>query len=333
MSEPGYDFFRRELQERRRLLENAQFQASDPQLHHLLHEVDAALLRLTDGTFGLCEVCHDGIERDRLVCNPLTRYCLDDLNERERRELQRDLDLAGHIQTTMLPEKSARFGAWETYFHFEPLGPVSGDYCDLIEVDGSLYFLVGDASGKGVAASMLMSQMHSMFRALTSLRLRPAELLARANHVICETNVSGRFATVVCGLANADGRVEIASAGHCPAVLMRNSGVELVDGTGVPLGMFCDARYSSHEFRFNRGDGLLLYTDGLVEAADKDDCEYGTARLIALAKEYVERDPREAVMACVSDVGSYRASAADDLTIMAIRRAEAAVKQHSTHVA
>ena len=333
MSEPGYDFFRRELQERRRLLETAQTQAADPQFSDLLREVDAALHRLHDGTFGVCEACQGTIEPERLVCDPLVRYCLDDLTERGRRELQRDLDLAGRIQSTMLPERSARFGPWETYFHFEPLGPVSGDYCDLISVDGSLYFLVGDASGKGVAASMLMSQLHSLFRALTQQRLRPEELLARANHVICETNVSGRFATVICGLATSDGRVEIANAGHCPAVLMRNNAVELVEGTGVPLGMFCDARYTSHQFQFGRGDGLLLYTDGLVEAADRNDCEYGTARLLDLAKTFIERDAREAVQACVSDVSSYRASANDDLTIMAIRRAAEANVQHSTHVA
>jgi phosphoserine phosphatase RsbU/P len=333
MAEPANDFFRNELQERRRLLETAQSMATDPQLANLLNEVDAALHRISDGTFGMCEVCHDTIERDRLVCNPLTRYCLDDLNEHGRRELQRDLDLAGQIQTTMLPEQSARFGPWETYFHFEPLGPVSGDYCDLIEVNGSLYFLVGDASGKGVAASMLMSQLHSIFRALTSLHLSPTELLARANHVICETNLSGRFATVICGLATKEGRVEIASAGHCPAVLMRRSGVELIDGTGLPLGMFCDSHYESHQFQLERGDGLLLYTDGLVEAEDKHDCEYGTARLLDLAKTIAASDPRDAVMKCVSDVDNYRASANDDLTIMAIRLAAEAGALHTTHVA
>ncbi len=331
MSEPTYDFFRNELQQRRRLLETAQSASLDPQLNSLLKEVDAALHRLADGTFGICEECKGAIERDRLACNPLTRYCLDDLTENGRRELQRDLDLASEIQTTMLPERAGRFGAWETYFHFEPLGPVSGDYCDLIEVDDSLYFMIGDASGKGVAASMLMSQLHALFRTLTSLRLRPAELLTRANHVLAETNVTGRFATVICGLAKSDGTIELASAGHCPAVLIQRSGVKLIEGSGLPLGLFCDSHYSSAELKIDKGDGLLLYTDGLIEATDGHDCEYGTERLLALAKKFESFEPRDAVVACVSDLDSYRKSANDDLTIMAIRRSTA--MHRSTHVA
>ncbi len=333
MTTPAYDFFRRELLERRRLLESAESVTSDPQLQHLLREVDSALDRITDGSFGMCETCQGEIEPERLVSNPLMRYCLDDLTEAGRKELQRDLDLASHIQTTMLPERAARFGPWETYYHFEPLGPVSGDYCDLISVDGALYFLLGDASGKGVAASMLMSQLHALFRTLTSLRLRPAELLARANHVLTETNLTGRFATVICGLAKADGNVEIANAGHCPAVLMQGTHVSLVEGTGLPLGMFCDAHYSSQHFQFERGDRLLLYTDGVVEATDKDDCEYGTERLLRLAKSLQADEAREAVQACVTDVASYRAAAADDLTVMVIQRCAEAGAQHATHVA
>ena len=333
MSNPGFDFFRRELEERLHLLESTMSSTTDAQLNNLLQEVDAALHRISDGSFGTCESCRDTIEPDRLIANPLVRYCLDHLSDHGRRELQRDLDLASQIQTTMLPEQAARFGPWETYFHFQPLGPVSGDYCDFISIDGSLYFLIGDASGKGVAASMLMSQLHTLFRTLTTLRLHPAEMLTRANHVLCETNLTGRFATVICGLATPDGRVEIANAGHCPAVLMRGSGVELVEGTGLPLGMFCESQYASHQINLDRGDSLLLYTDGLIEATNREDCEYGTARLLELAKSIRESEARDAVLSCVADVDSYRASADDDLTIMAIRRSTEARAQHSTHVA
>jgi phosphoserine phosphatase RsbU/P len=333
MSSTANDFFRQELSERRRLLETANNLTSDPQLQNLLREVDAALDRISDGSFGMCEACNGEIEADRLVCNPLARFCLDDLSEHGRRELQRDLDLAGQIQVTMLPERSARFGPWETYYHFEPLGPVSGDYCDLIEVDGSLYFLLGDASGKGISASMLMTQLHALFRTLTSLRLGPAELLTRVNHVLAETNVTGRFATVICGLATSDGTIVIANAGHCPALLMSNSGVSLIEGTGVPIGMFCEARYTSREFRLERGDGLLMYTDGVVEATDKHDCEYGTARLVELAKNIQRAEASSAVLACVSDVTSYRTSAADDLTVMGIQLREEAGAQRLSHMA
>ena len=95
------------------------------------------------------------------------RYCLDHLTQTERAELQRDLDLASEVQRNLLPQNGLCAGDWETSYHYAPLGAVSGDYCDLIPTDGQLFFVLGDVSGKGVAASMLMAQLHALFRSLT----------------------------------------------------------------------------------------------------------------------------------------------------------------------
>ena len=161
-------FLHSQLEDRKRRLQEAIALAPrNGSLAGLLHEVDSALDRMNKGTYGLCEECHDPVEQDRLLADPLVRYCLDHLTDKQRAALQRDLDLASEVQRNLLPRANFRGGCWDTSYHYAPLGPVSGDYCDLIPSDGQLFFVLGDVSGKGVAASMLMTQLHALFRSLT----------------------------------------------------------------------------------------------------------------------------------------------------------------------
>ncbi len=301
----------------------------DPQLSQLLSEVDQALQRVERGTFGLCEECKGAIEPERLEANPLLRFCIDHLNPEERRALQDDLELASRIQKRLLPTRGLEMNGWEAHFHYQAFGPVSGDYCDLIPADGNgLYFLLGDAAGKGVAASMLMSQLHAMFRALATLGLPPDQLLDRANRIFCEGALSTHYATVVCGRAQADGRVELANAGHCPPVLLRDGNTMSLDSTGFPLGMFCHGSYGKHDFQLGPGDTLLLHTDGLSEACDGDGAEYGPERVAQVAAEHAARGAQELVGAFVDDLERFRGSAprGDDLTILALCRSQRAAK-------
>src|SRR5881628_3927983 len=104
---------REQLVERRQRVAAALSTAgADPQLTALLNEVDAALQRFESGTYGLCEVCHDTVEADRLISNPLERFCLDHLNAKERRALEDDLNLASQVQLGLLPERGLRVDEW-----------------------------------------------------------------------------------------------------------------------------------------------------------------------------------------------------------------------------
>ena len=87
----------------------------------LLREVDSALERMDKGTYGLCQECHDPVEQDRLLADPLVRYCLDHLTQSERAALQRDLDLASQVQRNLLPQMGLRAGGWETSYHYAPV--------------------------------------------------------------------------------------------------------------------------------------------------------------------------------------------------------------------
>jgi sigma-B regulation protein RsbU (phosphoserine phosphatase) len=319
-----FGFLQGQLEERKRRLEVAV--ASTPQnsdLAGLLREVDSALDRMAQGTYGLCLECHDSVETDRLLADPLVQYCLDHLTRLQRAALQRDLDLASQVQRNLLPQKGLRVGIWETSYHFAPVGPVSGDYCDLIQCDGQLLFLLGDVSGKGVAASMVMAQLHALFRSLTGMSLPLGQIVTHVNRFFCESALAGQYATLVCGLAKPTGEVEIHNAGHCPAIVAGRGGVCRIDSAGLPLGMFLETEFPSVRVQLEAGDTLFLYTDGLSEASNESG-EFGVERVVTLVGQHAARQPAELIAACLVDVRAFTngGPSFDDMTVLAVRRCD-----------
>lgn len=316
-------YFHTELELRRqRLLAATRADAHEASLHQLLASVDEALDRLHAGTFGICETCHDSIEADRLLCNPLLRFCLDHLSQDEQRALERDLTLAAGFQRTLLPRSDWSIDGWQACYHYQPANLVSGDYCDLIESDGSFLFLLGDVAGKGVAASMLMSNLHGTFRTLAAQRLPLCDLVTHANRLFCDSTTAGQFATMIVGAAYPDGKIEYVSAGHLPLLHVSASGVSSLEATGVPLGMFCTTKFPVRELKLAPSDKLLLYTDGLTEVFNRAGDEYGLGRVHSLAKRHVASRPDELLSACLDEIHNFSASAKqqDDLTLMVLHR-------------
>ena len=316
-------FLHSQLEERKRRLEQAIAVTSrNGGLAGLLREVDSALERMDTGTYGLCEECHEPVEQDRLMADPLVRYCLDHLTQPQRAALQRDLDLAAEVQRNLLPQPNLRVNGWETSYHYAPLGPVSGDYCDLIPSDGQLFFVLGDVSGKGVAASMLMAQLHALFRSLTGLGLPLGQMVTQANRVFCESALAGQYATLVCGQAKATGEVEIHNAGHCPAIVVRRGGVLFIESISLPLGMFLEGEFSATQrLQLEAGDTLFLYSDGLSEARRVGD-EYGVDRVTSFVHQQAGRSAAEIIAACLDDLQAFTEGRPrlDDLSLLAIQR-------------
>ena len=316
-------YFLRELELRREhLLSASRSNAADSSLSSLLASVDAALSRLKSGTFGLCETCHETIEPDRLLCNPLLRFCLDHLSGDEQRALESDLALAARIQRGLLPPTDWSVAGWQARYHYQPAGLVSGDYCDLIQSDGAFLFLLGDVAGKGVAASMLMSHLHATFRSLASQQLPLRRLVELANRLFCDSTTVGQYATLVVGRAWPDGKVEYVSAGHLPLLHVSATGVSAREATGVPLGMFCGASFQVCELNLASNDTLFLYTDGLTEIFNPAGDEYGMQRVESLAKRYATSGPEGLLAACLAEMSSFSGGVKqkDDLTLLALRR-------------
>ncbi len=316
--------YRRELGARReRLIGAISSKSGDAHLTDLLQQVDQALERLRDGKFGICETCHDPIEPDRLAVDPLLRFCLDHLSEAEQRYLQRDLEMASAIQTSLLPKNGVEVPGWLTEFHFQPSGPVSGDYCDLVPAsDGSLYFFIGDVSGKGVSASLLMAHLHAIMRTLVESMPGTAEIVLRANRLFCEGTAQKNFATLVAGRAFPDGTVELTTAAHCPVFVVRSDRVERISPAGLPLGLFCQIDPAAQRISLKKGDSLFLCTDGLLEARDERNELFGEERLERLLRQAHREPPRKVLERCKHDLASFLRSGKlfDDLTLMTIAR-------------
>jgi phosphoserine phosphatase RsbU/P len=318
---------RDQLTERRQKLEAVIAGSHEhAQLTQLLSEVDSALSRIDSGTFGICESCHDPIEKERLAVNPLLRFCIDHLSPAEQRALEQDLELASRMQRELLPQQNLIHDGWEIYYHYEPKGPVSGDYCDVVAQPdgGGLFFAVGDVSGKGVAASMLMANLRAIFRMLICAGLPLDQQIDRANRVFCESTASTNFATMIWGKAGPGGEIEICNAGHCAPLLVRRGQVISIAPTGLPLGIFGGGTYATEHFQMAKGESLVIFTDGLSEAANASDIEYGTERLLRVVEKIPERSPEAMVRKCLEDVAAFQAGVPkrDDLSVMAIHRAE-----------
>lgn len=292
-------------------------------LRHLLEEVNLTLQRINDQSYGVCEACHDAINEDQLIEDPLARYCLSCFTPDQLNALQKDLELAWRIQGALLPKPSLNQCSWEIGYHYEAAGPMSGDFCDFMNLDGGdLLFLLGDVSGKGIAASVLMAHLHAIFRSLVTLGLPVNELVERANRIFFDFTMSTYFATLVLGRASRYGEVEICNAGHCPPLLVREGEVTCIEATGLPVGMFNGERYTVEKVQLNPGESLFLYTDGLSEARNMEDEEYGTERLSKLMNDHRGLQSQALIDACLRDLVAYQSGArkTDDLTLMAIRR-------------
>jgi sigma-B regulation protein RsbU (phosphoserine phosphatase) len=294
-------------------------------LVRLLGEVDAALERMKAGAYGWCEVCHETVDDKELLANPLTQYCLCTLTPEQQRALQNDLDMAGRIQWALLPKQDLSHGGWEVHHRYEPAGPVSGDYCDVIAQNGArndLFVLAGDVSGKGVAASLLMAHLNALFRSLVETQLPITQIVERANRLFSESTIDSHYVTLVCTRADASGAVDICNAGHLPPMVVQGGDVATVGSTGFPVGLVDQSPYEQSRVLLSRGDTLFFYTDGLTEATNRSDEEYGARRLAHVLRAGRGLSPRALGGSILRDLAAFQDGTprVDDLTIVILRR-------------
>lgn len=190
-----------------------------------------------------------------------------------------DLELARQVQQSLLPGPNQSLHGWKIDYSFEPAGHVSGDYIDVISDKDCFYFLLGDVSGKGVAASMLMSHLHATVRALLSLDLSLEQIAAQASRTFCQSSLPAQFVTLVIGMAHAHGEIELLNAGHTPVTYSVSGKIKTLPASNIPLGLFCDSQFSAAQLTISLGDALLLHTDGVTEAYNEGGEEFGLKRL------------------------------------------------------
>jgi sigma-B regulation protein RsbU (phosphoserine phosphatase) len=310
------------VERRGRLQENIKYVPDAAKLYNLLQQVDAALERIDNGSYGLCEVCHDPVEPERLLADPLLTVCLDHLSHPQRKALEQDLELAIKIQRNLLPQNNLKVNGWDICYHYSPAGTVSGDFCDLIKTDdGSLLFALGDVSGKGISASLMMSHLHALIRSLLTFNLPVNEIVTRSNRLFCESTMFTHYATMVFGKANQNGNVELCVAGHNPPLIVRKDEIISLNATGVPVGLFNQSEYELINFNMHSGDTLVLFTDGLTEAS-LNETEYGDERLKNQLIHSEEQSSQNIINKILNDQKKFlnNSSSFDDVTIMVIKK-------------
>ncbi len=318
---------REQLRDRKDRLERTLSAIPDAEdVIQLLSAVDAAIESLGVGSHGICEICGERLNPDELTANPMARYCLCELSRSELDELDKDLSLAWRIQSALLPEQNLSFAGWQTHYRYLPFGRVSGDYCDLVtrnEPGETLHFLMGDVSGKGVAASLLMAHLNALFRGLIDQALPLSDLVQRANDIFRKNTLSSHYVTLVSGKAGGQGEVEMANAGHCPPLVIADHGITPVDSGSVPMGILDGGAYPVNRLTLRPGEAMFLYTDGLIEARDPLGREYGMEGLMRFMETHRQVDPILLADACLKDVSAFRSGApwVDDVTIMVVKRA------------
>jgi sigma-B regulation protein RsbU (phosphoserine phosphatase) len=241
----------------------------------------------------------------------------------EKERIERELELAAAIQRQLLPRDLPNIPGLEIAARNRPTRQVGGDYFDLFPLSGGrLAFVVADVSGKGVPAALLVSTVHAAIHLQIDDARTIPELVARIDRHLQKYAATRKFLTAFFGLLEPDsGALRYVSAGHNPALLRRASGeIEQLKATGVPLGMFPNSSWKEETRELSRGDLLCVYTDGVSEALDAADEEFGLERLARLLAppvptEEICRSVFDEVEAFAADVPQY-----DDQTLLLIRR-------------
>jgi serine phosphatase RsbU (regulator of sigma subunit) len=251
---------------------------------------------------------------------------------RDKLGLKSDLEVARQIQFGLLPFEPWERGGFTVRSAMRPANTVGGDYFDVVELgEGRLGVVIGDVAGKGMPAALLMALLQGSLRTLLTAGLRGCELMAKLNAHLFANIPSNRLVTLFYGeLDPASGAFAYVNAGHNPPVLVRHGGpLERLTATAVALGVVRETAFEAREARFAGGDRLFLYTDGLTEAENALEEEFGEGRLLAFLEAH-RRDGDQALLdGAVANVLLFGGGVKprDDMTLMVVSRLASPVSQ------
>jgi len=243
----------------------------------------------------------------------------------ERRRLEEELQLARSIQLGLLPRKLPTPDGWELFGTSFPSRFVSGDHYQVIERDGDeLLIMCSDVSGKGMAAALLTASLEALSAGPIEAGMPVEEICYRVSKLLFQRTPPAKYATsFVSTVELSNGKFRFTNAGHNAALLVRTDGsIERLTSTGVPLGMLPEAPFKAGEVEVAPGELVVIYTDGIVEAADPDDEEYEIGRLEEVCRKERESELPAIAKAIDRDVETFARGVpyADDRTLVLLRR-------------
>jgi hypothetical protein len=243
------------------------------------------------------------------------------------RELEQQVELARSVQADLLPSAESRKPSRNLEFAaaFFPAATVGGDFYDVFTADdGQISIVLGDVAGKGISAALLMGVLHGAIRSLNGTRSaadqeRGGQWL---NRFLCEKTARERFVSLFWAYyLPGTGELRYINAGHLPPLLVRSSGVEKLESGGPVLGVLPLATYTSGTVQVDAGDILIVFSDGVAEALNAKDEEFGEGRISEIACRNIERSPQQICDAILTEVNVFLGGlkAHDDQTLLIVR--------------
>jgi serine phosphatase RsbU (regulator of sigma subunit)/anti-sigma regulatory factor (Ser/Thr protein kinase) len=246
--------------------------------------------------------------------------------------VEQELGTARSIQHALLPKDLPKLEGWKIAYHYQPAREVGGDFYDFLRLDdGRVGLVIGDVSGKGIAAALVMANTQSVLRAVARRgNVAPGQVLTEANEVLYAYIPSGTFVTCFYGVLDPEnGQLVYANAGHDPPYSQRGGDAQELRARGMPLGLMPDMPYEEKEAVLAVGDDLLLYSDGLVEAHDTEGDMFGFPHLRRLIMAQSTGSGEELVDVLLAELTRFTGTDAeqeDDITLVTLERSKARVR-------
>lgn len=251
----------------------------------------------------------------------------------EKERIDSELQVASHIQQSMLPHRELNTKNFELKGFLKPAREVGGDLYDYFIRDGKLYFCIGDVSGKGAPSAILMAVIHTLFRSVSTHESNPARIMQSINLFACQENDSNMFVTMFIGVLDLPtGHMRYCDAGHDAPFIISNTSTHAdtpADGQwsminvnpNLPIGVFDDTKYKVQETTLQPYSTLFLYTDGLTEAKNANRKQFGLKRIEDVLTTCTNNEPKEIIEKIVKTIDNFvkDAKQSDDLTMLAIK--------------
>ena len=216
----------------------------------------------------------------------------------EKKRIEAQLEIARAVQLELLPDHDPEFANFDISAYIFPTEEVSGDYYDWVKIfDDQIGIVVADAVGKGIPAALLMSFLRACLRSGIQIGYAPHIALTNVNNLLWDSVEEHQFITAIYGILDGTNRTFVFSnAGHNPPILIKPDGeFRFVEYGDTPLGMFYDTHYHQHFIRMEQGQVLVIYTDGITEAANENGEEYGQERFAKRVLECIDQPAKEMI--------------------------------------
>ena len=234
---------------------------------------------------------------------------------------EQELERAREIQSSLLPKEIPQLAGFEVTGAWQPARTVSGDYYDVLRLDAHrLGICIADVAGKGVSAALLMANVQAAVRAFADSSGNPAEMCRRVNALLHENVAIGKFVTFLYGILDAEKRTfQYCNAGHLPPIVFSEGEARTLDGGGAVLGVFPSWNYEDAAIELKAGDRLLLFTDGITEAADASGQEFAETGIAQFVKSNGALSAKELNSRLLDRVSEYcDAQFHDNATVLVI---------------